>query len=480
MNRKDFLKQTSFAALALLMQKVEALNPKTPYKFLESSNENVVYYTKYDAAYETLRKGFNKRINKYPGTIALCQNTAGVAEAIKYGLKNNLKVTVKSGGHCMEGFSCIEDGLVINLSLLNKIEFLDVNTIKVGPACTLKKIYETLLPRGKYLPGGSCQTVAIGGLTLGGGYGLLSRKYGLTCDSLQEITMVSGDGEIVHSNTDKELLWACKGGGNGNFGAITEMKFAIQKAPQTMKSYKFRNQAVDVLGAKNICAKWFELVKNLPNSCFSAFIFNGRTTYILLTNVQQNNKTVEDVINEFTKLSTKVTATKALPLSAALKNYYAEANPITFKNASAGLYKNYEEVESILEEVFLKVKQTPGILYQVNTLGGNIQNAEFESKAAFAHRDCYYFSELQAYWENEKVTNKFLISFESIQQLFANKGITAQYRNYPDVNFKNTDQLYYGKNLARLQAVKNKYDSKNIFDAPQSLKSSFSKNFATQ
>ena len=64
MNRKDFLKQTSFAALALLMQKVEALNPKTPYKFLESSNENVVYYTKYDAAYETLRKGFNKRINK--------------------------------------------------------------------------------------------------------------------------------------------------------------------------------------------------------------------------------------------------------------------------------------------------------------------------------------------------------------------------------------------------------------------------------
>lgn len=480
MNRKDFLKQTSFAALALLMQKVEALNKKNPYSLLDVSNNNVVFYTKADAAFESLRKGFNKRINKFPQYIALCQNTTGVAEAVNFAFKNKLKVTVKSGGHCMEGFSCIEDGLVINLSLLNTIEFVDANTIKVGPACTLKKIYETLLPKGKYLPGGSCQTVAIGGLTLGGGYGLLSRRYGLTCDSLKEITMVSGDAEIVNTNNDKELLWACKGGGNGNFGAITEMKFAIQKAPTTMQSFKFRNQKVDIAAAKNICAKWFELVKTLPNSCFSAFIYNGRTTYILLTNVQQNNAVVNNVISEFTKLSTKVTSTKAQPLAAALKNYYAEANPITFKNASAGLYKNYKEVESIIEDVFLKVQQTPGILYQVNTLGGNIQNAAFEKDSAFAHRDCFYFSELQAYWESTSVTNKFLNSFESIQQLFASKGINAQYRNYPDVNFKNTDQLYYGKNLARLQAIKNRYDSKNVFNAPQSLQSSFSKNFITQ
>ncbi len=477
MNRKDFLQKTCFATLTLLMQKVEALNTKTPYSYLENSNENVVYYAKGDVSFETLRKGFNKRINKFPQYIALCQNTKGVTEAIIFATKNKLKVTVKSGGHCMEGFSCIEDGLVINLSLLNTIEFIDSYTIKVGPACTLKNIYETLLPKGKYLPGGSCQTVAIGGLTLGGGYGLLSRRYGLTCDSLKGLTMVNGDGEIVHTKNDKELLWACKGGGNGNFGAITEMTFTLQKAPATMQSFKFRNQKVDIAAAKNICAKWFELVRTLPNSCFSAFIFNGRTTYILITNVQQNNAVVNNVIIEFTKLSTKVTSTKAQPLAAALKNYYAEPNPITFKNASAGLYKNYEEVESIIEDVFLKVQQTPGILYQVNTLGGNIQNDIFETDSAFAHRDCFYFSELQAYWESNNATNKYLDSFEAIQQLFANKGITAQYRNYPDVNFKNTDKLYYGKNIARLQAIKNKYDSKNIFDAPQSLQSSYSKIF---
>ena len=477
MNRKDFLKQSSFATLALLMQKVEAINKTNPYTFLEVSNENVVFYSKLDASYETLRKGFNKRINNYPNTIALCKNTAGVAEAITFAKKNKLKVTVKSGGHCMEGFSSIEDGLVINLSLLNTIEFIDANTIKVGPACTLKKIYETLLPNGKYLPGGSCQTVAIGGLTLGGGYGLLSRKFGLTCDSLKELTMVNGDGVIVNTKNDKELLWACKGGGNGNFGAITEMTFTVQKAPATMQSFKFRNQQVDILKAKEICAKWFELSKTLPDTCFSAFIFNGKTTYILLTNIQKNNEVVNNFINTFTALSTKVTSSKPIPLASALKNYYAEANPITFKNASAGLYKNYSEIESIIEEVFTQVKNRPGILYQVNTLGGKIQNNLLEANSSFAHRDCFYFSELQAYWESPSVANKFLASFENIQKLFGSIGIKAQYRNYPDINFKNTDELYYGKNLERLQVVKNKHDASNLFAAPQSLNTKFTKIF---
>ena len=477
MNRKKFIQQTSFASLALLMQSVEAFSKTIPYQFLETSNENVVFYSKIDANYETLRKGFNKRINNYPHTIALCNNTVGVAEAIAYAKKNNLKVTVKSGGHCMEGFSSLTDGLVINLSLLNTIDFIDANTIKVGPACTLKKIYETLLPKGKYLPGGSCQTVAIGGLTLGGGYGLLSRKYGLTCDSLKELTMVNGNGEIINTKNDAELLWACKGGGNGNFGAVTEMIFNVQKAPATLQSFKFRNQKVDIIKAKEICAKWFELSKTLPDSCFSAFIFNGRTTYILLTNVNQNNETVNNFIKTFTALSTKVTNNKPQPLAQALKNYYAEANPITFKNASAGLYKNYSEIESILEEVFTQVKNRPGILYQVNTLGGKIQNDLLEQDSSFAHRDCFYFSELQAYWDSPNVANKYLVAFENIQKLFASKGITAQYRNYPDINFKNTDSLYYGKNIERLQVVKNKQDATNIFAAPQSLNTKFSKIF---
>ncbi len=468
-SRKQFIKSVGLTGLALLTQKINALSQTIPYAHLSVSNEDVIYYEKINPEYETLRKGFNKRINNYPKIIALCKTQKGVEEAVQYAIAKKLKVTVKSGGHCMEGFSCITGGMVINVSLLNTIEFTDSNTIKIGPACTLKKMYETVLPKGKYLSGGSCQSVAIGGLTLGGGYGLLSRNYGLTCDSLLEATMVDAKGNIVNTKNEAELLWACKGGGNGNFGVFTELKFKVQPAPATMQSFKFRHQNVSITKAKEICSQWFALSKSLPNNCFSAFIFNGKTTYILLTTINKNLDKVKEYINTFKALSTKFTEGKVLPLAQALKAYYAEASPITFKNASAGLYKNFNEIESIVEDVFKIIASTPGILYQVNTLGGKIQSNSFEENSSFAHRDCIYFSELQAYWESPSVTDKFLNKFESIQQLFAKKGVTAQYRNYPDINFKKSDTLYYGKNLERLLQVKTKYDKNNLFGGVQSL-----------
>lgn len=470
-SRKKFIQQIGLTGIALLMQQVDVFSKSGSYKFLEISNDNVVYYEKDSAEYETLRKGFNKRINKYPKIIALCQNTKGVVEAMQYAKANNLKLTVKSGGHCMEGFSCIDGGMVINLSLLDKIEWLDKNTVNIGPACTLKNIYETIIPKGKYLPGGSCQTVAIGGLTLGGGYGLMSRNFGLTCDSLLEATMVTADGKIINTKDDAELLWALKGGGNGNFGAVVQMKFKLQQAPATMQSYKFRNKNSDINIAKETCRRWFTLSKTLPDTCFSAFIFNGRTTYILLTNTGKNNADVDGFIDNFKATSTKFTQTSRLPLGRALKAYYAEANPITFKNASSGLYKSFDEIESVIEQVFTLIKSKPGILYQVNTLGGKIQSPQLEQDSSFAHRDCFYFSELQAYWESAASTNSFLTQFELIQQQFVSAGIKAQYRNYPDINFKDWAKLYYGKNLERLLLVKKKYDADNILGGLQTLES---------
>lgn len=468
-SRKKFIQQIGLTGMALLVNQLNVFGKKAGYQLSGNSNDNVIYYEKNAPEYETLRKGFNKRTDKYPQVIALCKNAAGVAEALQYAKSKNLKLSIKSGGHCMEGFSGNDGGMVINLSLLDKIEWLDENTVSIEPACTLKKVYETLLPKGKYLPGGSCQSVAIAGLTLGGGYGLMSRNFGLTCDSLMEATMVTTKGEIVNTSNDPELLWALKGGGNGNFGIVTKLKFKLQKAPAVMQSYRFRNKKADIATAKEICSKWFELAPTLPVTCFSAFIFNGRTTYILLTNTGVNNSVVTNFINTFKEKSTVYTQGKRLPLAAALKAYYAEAQPITFKNASAGLYKNFAEIEPVIENVFNLVKQKPGIMYQVNTLGGKIQQPDLEAGSSFAHRDCLYFSELQAYWQSNAASNGFLQQFELIQQQFAKAGIRCQYRNYPDINFRDWAKLYYGKNLDRLQAVKRKYDPANILNSYQTL-----------
>ena len=110
------------------------------------------------------------------------------------------------------------------------------------------------------------------------------------------------------------------------------------------------------------------------------------------------------------------------------------------------------------------------MIYQVNTLGGNIVNAEAEAAAAFPHRQCIYFSELQTYWDNETQSQRIVKKFEDVQNIFNANGVHTQYRNYPDINFKNWDMQYYGNNYKRLQQIKNKYDPNNTIRHEQSIR----------
>lgn len=469
-DRQQFLQLILFSPLTALINPAKAaVQPKIFGNNDWTATGNVVYYKAGDAAYETLRKGFNKRIDKFPAVIALCKNTNGVVEAINLAAKNNLPIAVKSGGHCMEGFSCNNGGMVINLSFMKNIEWIDKDTIKVGPGCTLKELYNELLPHKKIIPGGSCSGVGIGGLVLGGGYGLMARKFGLTCDSLLGVTMVNGKGKIISSADDNDLLWASKGGNNGNFGVATELTFKVHPAPATMQSFRFKSYKVDAVKAKQIINIWFELTADMSTDCFSAFVLNGKTVYILLTNVGKHTAAVQRAIDGLSKITQRTTRTNARPLAQALKVYYGRQQPMYFKNASAGLYKDFNSIEPFIGKVLDIVTGTPGMIYQVNTLGGNIQNAEWEAAGAFPHRAYAYFSELQTYWETPKQENRLLERFRQVQQVFTNNGIMAQYRNYPDIDFTNWAEMYYGVNYKKLQELKIKYDPENLFRYQQSV-----------
>ncbi|HEX2683067.1 MAG TPA: BBE domain-containing protein, partial [Ferruginibacter sp.] len=339
----------------------------------------------------------------------------------------------------------------------------------VGPGCTLSNIYDEILPKGKILPGGSCAGVGIGGLVLGGGYGLLGRKFGLTCDSLEEVTMVDGSGNTRSSLNDQELLWACKGGGNGNFGVVTELKFKLHKAPASLQSYRFKSYKVDAKKARIILQKWFEVTPGLPQDCFSAFVLNGRTLYILLTNTGKHNKEIQKVVDSLSAITERTSRTKPQPITTALKVFYGRREPLYFKNASAGLYKNFSEIENCIDQVLETVVSTRGMIYQVNTLGGKIQDPDFERSSSFPHRAYPYFSELQTYWDLEKQEAKLLEKFQQVQMMFIGNGIKTQYRNYPDINFINWGTMYYGANYAKLKEIKLRYDPDNIIRHEQSI-----------
>lgn len=482
LSRKDFLKISSGAGLAWFLTacgtREEKINNSTTSPPVtndtvintpEEEKSNVIFYQEQDSEYANLNAGFNKRIQKKPRIIALCKNSNGVAEAIRYAKENKLPVAIKSGGHSFEGFSSNDDGLVINLSLLNKVEWLGDDKISVGPGCKLGQLYDEVLPKKRIIPAGSCATVGVAGLTLGGGYGFFSRKYGLTCDSLLEVKMVDNNGTLHSSNDDPELLWACKGGGNGNFGVITEMVFQTQPAPNTFQSHRFKAFNLTAERATILLEKWFIVSAKLPPACFSAFVLNHKTLTILVTNYENHNNEIQALLDELSPLCDKTTIGSRVELSKALKTFYGVQTPIYFKNASAGLYTDFAQIRDCITTVMDKVINTNGLIYQVNTLGGKISDPDFQKNSAYAHRDLPYLSELQAYWSETAKENKLTSAFQEIQQTFKNHGITAQYCNYPDLNFSDWKKAYYGSSYKRLQEIKSKYDPHNLIHHEQSV-----------
>lgn len=420
--------------------------------------------------YEDFRLGFNKRFDKYPNAIALPKNTAEVAEAVRYARYHNYPIAIRSGGHSMEGFSSNDGGLMINMSDMNSVDFLDDGKIKVGPGCTLSNLYDKILPKGLILPAGSCGSVALGGLTTGGGYGLFSRQFGLTCDHLIEATMVDGNGNIISSKDDAELLWALRGGGSGNFGVVTEMVFRTQQAPANMISHHFKARKLDPDRATELLEKWMFHTKDLPYTCFSAYVLNGGTLNILLTNfAEEDNEGVESFI---TALKTEVDEYKVgerAPLAKKLKNYYGSKVPLKFRNSSAGFYRDFDHISACIPKVLKNIIDNQGMIFQVNTLGGKVKDQLFTNDSCFPHREYDFISEIQAYWnEDYKEMGLSIVTHDCLELLKANN-INAQYFNYCSLEFKDWQTAYYGKNYEQLREIKRRYDKDNFIRHPQSI-----------
>jgi FAD/FMN-containing dehydrogenase len=164
-----------------------------------------------------------------PLYIVYCQDVHDVQNAICWARRHSVPIRVRSGAHSYEGYSVVDGGVVIDVSPLNQV-VLDGESGRatIGAGAALLPIYQALWDRGRVtIPGGSCPTVGMAGLTLGGGFGLVSRLFGLACDALESLHMVTTSGEVVLASDEvhRDLFWASCGGGGGNFGVVTSFAF---------------------------------------------------------------------------------------------------------------------------------------------------------------------------------------------------------------------------------------------------------------
>jgi FAD/FMN-containing dehydrogenase len=184
--------------------------------------------------YDEARKLYNGMIDKRPLLIARCADVADVVTAVNFGRDNNLRIAIRGGGHNGPGLGSVDDGLVIDLSKMKGIRVdLASRTVRVEPGCTSGDVDHVTHAFGLAVPFGIVSTTGVAGLTLGGGTGYLTRKYGLTIDNLIEADVVLGDGNLVTTSKTKkpDLYWALRGGG-GNFGVV--VSFVFQAHPVSM------------------------------------------------------------------------------------------------------------------------------------------------------------------------------------------------------------------------------------------------------
>lgn len=435
------------------------------------SDADVAYLSPRHEGYRQSATPFNKRIKTQPSLIAVCMSESGVAKAVRFAISKDLRIAVKSGGHSFEGLSLNSDGLVIDVSQMNGQQ-LDGTRYTAGPGVKLKQAYEFLLPRRRIVPTGSCGSVGLSGLTLGGGYGMFSRKYGLTCDNLVGVRMIDGKGQLRDSDHDPALLWACRGGGNGNFGVITQMRYDTHPAPTHLPRQRIKFHSLSVDHAAALCERWFLETAKLPNDAFSAFVLNGSTLTILITSFEQASR---DKIQRVTDALAVGASSVAKPANEVIEKgvtrYYGADKPLHFKNVSAGYYNGFDDLRDGISQVFESIVNGRGLIFQINTLGGAIADPRKKLSAAYPHRMLPYLGELQSYWDKDSQTDDRVAQVNRVQTQLRAMGIDRHYRNYPSLEIKDWSAAYYSKPVyGELQKCKAVYDPLDRIGHAQSIK----------
>lgn len=453
-----------------------------------------------DPRYPALVRAFNLRFAGRPRYVALCGGTDQVRREVNAALAQNLPISVKSGGHSYEGFSVEnDDGVILDVTPMDAV-FRDERTglycIEAGSS--LWRAYLTLFKRhGVTLPGGTCYSVGAGGHVLGAGYGELSRLHGLTVDYLHAVEMVRvnarGRAEVVLARRDaadpaeRALLWACQGGGGGNFGVATRLWFSdLPAAP--VESHLLRiswdwdrldhdafTRLVQAFGT-------FLAAHSAPDSpydgLFVALDLNHRSAggiEILGQYVGDRPELVDDVVAAVGEGARSVEIRRMPWLFAAQTRNPSGPNRYG-KNKSAYLNRPFTEpqIEALWRHLTDPSLHNPTATVSVGAHGGRI-NAVAPDATAHAHRSSIMLVQYLVYWddpEDEAANLRWIRSlYEAMYgpRPLPDDTFDGCFINYPDVDLADWQTLYYKDNYPALRAVKGRWDPLDVFHHRQSI-----------
>jgi len=434
-----------------------------------------------DAAYDVARTVWNAAIDRKPGLIVRCAGTADVISAVRFARDNRLLVAVRGGGHNIAGNAVCDDGLMIDLSPMKSVRVdPDARRMWVEPGATLADVDREAQAFGLAVPTGINSTTGIAGLTLGGGFGWITRKYGLTIDSLVSADVVTADGAFLHANAreNPDLFWALRGGG-GNFGIVTAFEFKLHPVgPQVLAGlvvHPFEDAATLLAEYRRVVASvpdeltcWVVL-RQAPPLPFLPTEWHGREIMALAMCHCGSIEDGEKATRELRALGRPIADVVApVPFAAwqqafdpllapGARNYWKSHDFIELSDAAIGLVTG-------------AIRELPGPECEIfiGHVGGAAGRVAVGA-TAFPQRDAHFVMNVHARWRDPAMdgicTGWARGLFEAAKPLSAG----TAYVNFMPGDEAGRVEAAYGENYRRLAAIKRQYDPSNLFRMNQNI-----------
>jgi hypothetical protein len=431
--------------------------------------------------YDVARSIWNAMIDRRPALIARCANAGDVALAVRFARENSLLMSVRGGGHNIAGNAVAEQAFMIDLSTMRAVLVdTDRRTARVEPGATLGDFDRAAQEHGLATPLGVNSTTGVAGLTLGGGFGWLSRRFGLSSDNLIGADVVTATGDRIRASKDEnaELFWGLRGGG-GNFGVVTSFEFKlhnvgpevlaglivhpIDDAKKVLQFYRqFAPETPDEL------AVWFVLRKAPPlpflpaewhgreilvlAACYSGDLADGER---ILAPLRQFGRPIADVIGPQPYAAWQTVLDPLL--TPGMRNYWKSHD---FLDIDDGL------IDVLLD--FAHRLPDPHTEIAFAQLGGAVSRLT-NGETAYSRRDAQYLVNLHTRWAEAAGDEAGIAWARNLFKAAAPFSTGSVYVNFLASDDEGRVRAAYGANYERLVALKNRYDPTNLFRVNQNI-----------
>ena len=435
-----------------------------------------------DNGYEEARQVWNAMIDRRPAVIVQCVQADDVPPAISFARKNRLELSIRGGGHNIGGYALCDNGVTIDFSRMRKVRVdAEKRRAYVEPGATLADLDEATQAHGLAMPVGINSTTGIAGLTLGGGFGWLTRKYGMTIDNLVSVDVVTAEGKKIRAsaNENGDLFWAVRGGG-GNFGVVTQFEFQLfpigpeivaglivfpfNQAKQILIKYRqFINSAPEELNV------WVVLRK-APPLPFLPETVHGREVVVLPVfycgAVAEADKLIAPLRDFGTPLGEHIGPQpyvqwqKAFDplLTPGARNYWKSHN---FTELADGALNSAIEFAGKLP--------SPQCEIFIGLIAG-APNRVAPNAMAYGHRDARFVLNVHGRWDEAADDEKGIGWAREFFKASAPYASAGAYVNFMTAEEGDRVAAAYGSNYERLVEIKRRYDPENVFHFNQNIK----------